>query len=352
MVTITNAHLVGSINQADAESVFTMVAERLGTRAKRIPDGEVGERYYWIQFQTFRLDETPGLTRVGEELPFKIRDTFDVRPFALDGTVPADQLVFPNLGYADAAIESYATYAALRKRGVIPAGVRFQVSLPTPVGVIGAFFVPADRAAVEPVYEAALFAELARIAEAIPHEELAIQWDSAVEFGILEHAEIGGSSMSAGWQGDLLQGVIDRALRQIAAVPDDAEVGFHLCYGDVEEAHFIQPKDAGTLASVIQGITANSPRTVDWIHLPVPIERNDAAYFAPLGALELPDETELELGLVHHEDGVEGAGSRIAAASTVLDSFGIGTECGFGRGPAERTAPLLDIHAALMDAHR
>ncbi len=351
MVTVTNAHFVGSINQPDAESVFRAVAEHIGDRAKRIPDGEVGERFYWIQFQAFRLDETPGLARVGEELPYRIRDIFDLRPFALDGSVAASDLQFPNLGYADAAIESYAQFAALRDSGAIPAGVRFQVSLPTPVGVVGAFIIPSDREAVEPVYEKALFAEVDRIADAIPHEDLAIQWDAAVEFGILDRAEFGGVPFSAGWNGDLLGGVIDRALRQIAVVPDDVQVGFHLCYGDVEEQHFIQPRDAGTLASVIRGILSVSPRTVSWFHLPVPIERDDAAYFAPLADLDLPEGTEIELGLLHHEDGVEGAERRITAAATVLDSFGVGTECGFGRGPAERTAPLLELHAAVVDAH-
>jgi hypothetical protein len=352
MVTVTNAHFVGSVNQPDAESVFRIVAEHVGDRAKRIPDGEVGERFYWIQFQTFRLDDTPGLVRAGEELPYKIRGIFDLRPFALDGTVAASDLQFPNLGYADAAIASYATFTELRDAGVIPSGARFQVSIPTPVGVVGAFIVPDDRAAIEPVYEAALFAEVARIAEAIPHEDLAIQWDSAVEFGILDRAEFGGVAFSAGWGDDLLGGVVARAVRQIEAVPADVQVGFHLCYGDVEEQHFIQPTDAGTLASVIRGVVADSPRRVSWFHLPVPIERDDPEYFAPLADLDLPEGTELELGLLHHEDGVEGAERRIAAASTVLDSFGVGTECGFGRGPAERTAPLLDLHAAVVDAHR
>ncbi len=352
MVTVSNAHFVGSINQPDAESVFRVVSEHVGGRAARIPDGEVGERFYWIQFQTFRLDETPGLVRVGPELPFKIRDTFDVRPFALDGTVAAADLVFPNLGYADAAIASYAAFRALRDGGVIPDGVRFQVSIPTPVGVVGAFIVPDDRAAVEPAYERALFAEVARIADAIPHDELAIQWDSAVEFGILDGVEFNGVPFAAGWGDDLLGGVVDRALRQIAAVPNDVQVGFHLCYGDVEEEHFVQPTDAATLASVIRGIVAASPRVIDWFHLPVPIERDDAAYFAPLADLDLPEGTEIDLGLLHHEDGLDGAERRIAAAATVLDRFGVSTECGFGRGPAERTAGLLDLHAAVVDAHR
>jgi hypothetical protein len=86
------------------------------------------------------------------------------------------------------------------------------------------------------------------------------------------------------------------------------------------------------------------------VHLPVPIERDDAAYFAPLADLGLPEGTELYLGLVHHEDGVDGALRRIDAASTAVTRFGVATECGFGRGPAERTVPLLDLHRDVLEA--
>ena len=78
-------HLVGSINQPDASAVFTAVAGRL-ENVPRIPDGEVGERYYWIQFQTLRFDQAPGLERVGEP-GYRIRDTFDERQFRVTGDV-------------------------------------------------------------------------------------------------------------------------------------------------------------------------------------------------------------------------------------------------------------------------
>ena len=38
---MTNAHLVGSINLPDADTVFRTVAGHLGSRLPRIPDGEV-----------------------------------------------------------------------------------------------------------------------------------------------------------------------------------------------------------------------------------------------------------------------------------------------------------------------
>lgn len=339
---VRGAHLVGSVNLPDAESVLRTVAGRLGDRMRRIPDGEVGERFYWIQFQTRRFDTMAGLSRIDVE-PIYLRDQFDARPFQLDEGVAASDLVFPDLGYASAALESYATFERLLDAGAIAPGTRFQVSLPTPAAIAGAFVVPQDRAAFEPAYERALLAELARITDGIPHERLAVQWDTAVEFGLLE-------GRIEPWFDDVLDGVIDRAARQAQAVPADVEVGFHLCYGDVEETHFVQPADAGWLAAVTRGILDRAGRPVTWIHLPVPIERDDAAFFAPLADVELPQTTELYLGLLHHEDGPEGAQRRIAAASTAQDRFGVATECGFGRGPSERTAGLLDLHAAVAEA--
>lgn len=346
--TVTGAHLVGSVNLPTAEDVFGAVAGHLGDHITHIPDGEVGERYYWLQFQTLRFDETPGLHRLGDT-PFLIRGEFDQRPHALDGSVAAADLRFPDLGYANAAIGSYATFARLQQEGVIAPGTRFQVSLPTPAAVVGVFFAPQDRAAIEPVYRRALYAELDRIAAAIPHDAFQVQWDTAVEFAWLEQAVLGGAVLAPWWD-DVLEGVLTRLADAASHVPTDVPVGFHLCYGDVEEAHFVQPEDAGVLATVVRGVLERSPHPIAYVHLPVPIERDDEAYFAPLAGVDLPEGTDLYLGLVHHEDGVDGALRRIAAASSAVPRFGVATECGFGRGPAERTVPLLDLHRRIIEA--
>lgn len=343
------AHLVGSINLADAETVMRTVSSVLGPQLRRIPDGEVGERYYWIQFQRERLAATDGIERVGKPGRF-LRGEFDARPLRLAAGAAAPSLRLPPLGYADAALDSYSVFRALRQGGLIRLGTRFQVSLPTPAAVIASFVVPQDRAALEPVYRRALFAELDRILAGIPHGELAIQWDTAAEFGLLESARLPAGYPLQPWFDDVLDGVVQRGVRQAAVVPDDVEVGFHLCYGDVEEAHFVQPEDTGHLAEVAAGLLARAPRTINWIHMPVPTDRDDDDYFRPLAGLAVPEDTELYLGVVHHEDGVEGACRRIRAAERVQSRFGVATECGFGRGPAERTEPLLRLHATLADA--
>jgi hypothetical protein len=79
--------------------------------------------------------------------------------------------------------------------------------------------------------------------------------------------------------------------------------------------------------------------------MPLPRDRSDDAYFAPLKKLQLRPETTLALGLVHHTDGLEGTARRMATARKYAPDFAIGTECGFGRRKPETIPELLRIHA-------
>ncbi len=81
--------------------------------------------------------------------------------------------------------------------------------------------------------------------------------------------------------------------------------------------------------------------------MPVPVDRSDAAYFAPLRNLRLRPETKLSLGLIHDQDGVWGAAKRIASAEQFVHDFSIATECGFGRRAPETIPGLLRLHAEL-----
>ena len=341
-------HLVGSINLDTADETMRLAAAELGGHVKRIPDGEVGERFHWIAFQAQRLAATDGIHHVGDE-PRIIRGV-DFRPVALDEGVRAETLDLQPLGYAEAALESYAVFETLQRDGVIAPGTRFQVSLPTPLGVVGSFVVQPNRAEFEPVYEAALARELAAILDAIPADRLAIQWDAALEFAHLEGAGYGAPS-ETWYDEDAWQATTDRLARQISRVPENVEVGVHLCYGDVGEKHFVEPKDAANLIRFANLVAAKATRRLSWVHLPVPIDRDDAAYFAPLAGLELPHETELYLGLVHREDGVEGAKRRAKAAEAALERpWGIATECGFGRAPEGTTAELFATHRGVASS--
>lgn len=331
-------HLIGSVPLRDAEEVFLTAGRILGDRLRRMPDGETGERRNWIAWQHPVFCSRPQF----EVVPPDPRE-YQPRPRVKlrRGADPA-QITFERLGYAAAARQSYALFARLQHEGQLPSHWRFQVSLPTPVAPIGQFVVAEDQAAAEPAYERRLLEELDEITASIPHRELAIQWDTAIEFGLLE-------GVSPIWFEPLRAGIMERLLRIGRRVPADVEMGYHLCYGDANHKHFIEPEDTSKLVDVASELGRRLDRPLNWIHMPVPRTRVSDSYFEPLKRLKLRPETELYLGLVHYTDGIAGTRRRIAAARRAIADFGIATECGLGRRPSETISDLLRIHAQIAD---
>jgi SAM-dependent methyltransferase len=332
----SGAHLVGSVPLASPEAVFRAVAGAIGDRVRRIPDGETGPRSDWIVWQLpvfttqRQLEVVPPASDSWRPLP-RVRLAEGAR---------AEEVAFGALGYAEAAVSSYRVFARLKRDGVVPVGCRFQVCLPTPLAPISAFVVPEHRAVLEPVYEAQVLAELATLLGELPHDQLALQWDTNFELGMLE-------GVYPVWFGDVKGGILERLLRISRHVPPDVPLGYHLCYGDVQHRHFKEPADAGRLVDLANALAASLGRPLNWVHLPVPRERFDEAYYAPLRDLRLRAETELYLGLVHHTDGVEGTRRRMEVARRFVSGFGVATECGWGRRPSSTVPDLLRIHAVV-----
>ncbi|GAC1567881.1 MAG: hypothetical protein NVS3B14_15300 [Ktedonobacteraceae bacterium] len=211
-------HLNGSIPLANAEEVFRVTSSILGERLHRIPDGETGVRTNWIGWQMDVLARNPSLEMIPPDLTaYAALPHFKMRPGASTG-----DFVFDQLGYADAALASYAVFSQLKQAGVIPTQYRFQVSLPTPLAPVAAFIVDEEQAIVQPAYDRAMVAELDRIASGIPHNELAIQWDVAVEFGLLEGAAFTSYA-------HVKTGIIEQLVQRGNQVPVDVELGYHLC---------------------------------------------------------------------------------------------------------------------------
>jgi len=251
-------------------------------------------------------------------------------------------IAFEQLGYANAALASYSLFTRLKRDGVIPAQYRFQVCLPTPFAPVSSFVVVEDQAEVEPVYEAAMLRELEKIIDTIPLDDLAIQWDTAAEFMILEGA-------APTFLKDRMSEILERLIRLGNHIPVPVDLGYHLCYGDAGHKHFKEPEDATKLVAVANAISTGITRTINWIHMPVPQNRTDLAYYAPLGNLHLHPETELYLGLVHFTDGIAGTLKRIEVARQFIADFGVAAECGFGRRPSETISDLLRIHSQVAD---
>jgi len=336
-MTPTKVHLVGSIALDSVEDVFRTAGNTLGRRLQRIPDGEPGGRRLWISWQYPLLRSLPFL-KADTSRP---NQTSGFLPLGLAAGTDPESIRFPELGYAREARASYQDFIAAQSRGELPTTTRFQVSLPTPFAVMNPFLLPNDVLAVEPAYERAMLGEVAALSKAIPHRSLCIQWDVCIEMVLWD----GRWPFSSNPFKDLRTEIMARLSRLAAAVPEDVELGFHLCYGDWDAKHFVEPEDTGKLVEFANTLAAAVTRPIAYIHMPVPVNRSDAVYFAPLGSLKLPRGTELYLGLVH-DDGAESTRARMQAAEKYVPDFGIATECGMARcRTPELVRRLLSIHA-------
>lgn len=328
--------LVGSFPSAlSTREVFTLAGRTLGGAAKRLPDGEAQG---WNTFPAATLAKADGLEPSGRTA--RMQPEMPAYPlWHLKAGVTPDAVRFAPVGYDKIALTSYEAFKAARSDGAIAPATKFQVSLPTPFATIGARVVPEQVPALLLAFERHYFSEVNAIAAAIPAQDLAIQWDVAVEIiqslegnrpGLKEHAPL-----------PFLAAALARA---VARVPANVECGIHLCYGNPGGRHIIEPKDTGVMVALANAVFAQTTRTIAWLHMPVPKERDDPAYFAPLADLALPAGTELYLGLVHLADGVEGAARRIAAAKRVMPNFGVGYECGLRAFAKDTIGDMLALH--------
>jgi len=341
-----NVHLVGSVPLRGAREVFETVSAALGSRLRRIPDGETGERGDWITWLEPVFADNPAFEKSGEQ--FRIHATATPRTrYRLRAGIAANDVHFDNLFYADIATRSFAQFSELKRVGKIPAHCRFQVDLVPAHSVIWLFLQDDLHAAIDPIYNAAVKREIGKLSAAIPHGELAIQFDVAsAVFARLERNDVspyGGSKMEM--QDNFSRILIDLASR----VPEDVELMFHFCYGDSNHRHVVEPTDMADMVELANRLSRGIARPIALIHMPVPRERADDAYFAPLRALKLRPWTELSLGLVHYTDGLAGTRKRLATAEKFIRDFSIATECGFGRRPPETIPELLRIHAAAAE---
>jgi len=341
-----NVYLVGSVPMADAPEVFEKVSAALGPRIKRLPDGETGLRGDWITWLEAVFSEHPAFVKSGEFFRVHASGTGRERYTLKPGFEPRD-VRFDNLFYADIAKRSYADFKRLKEAGKIPDGTKFQVDLVPAHSVIWLFLVDALHAPLDPFYNDAVKREIDKIAAAIPHDELAIQFDVAsAVFARLERNEPSSYGRSkAEMQEAFANIVVDLGER----VPPDVDLLYHLCYGDSNHRHVVEPTDMGDMVEFANRVSRQIARPVQLIHVPVPRNRADDAYFEPLKRLKLRPETELCLGLVHHTDGVEGTKKRLTTAKKHAANFSIATECGFGRRDPRSIPELLRIHAAIAD---
>ena len=348
----SSVHFNGSVNLADAETVMREISSRIPAGVRRMTDGETGDRNYWISFQIDKFEQMPEFEKVASGKAYETKDEApDMPQLRLAEGASADTIEWPNLGYADEYTKSFAVFDELQQQGTIPAGTRMQLQYPTPLASMAGTIAPEDLPSVAPAYEQALFADLDSLLGRLPHDRIAVQWDIAVELGALEGAM--GVSMP-------MEQIAPGIVRCLERVPDDVPAGLHLCYGDYGHQHWKQPESLQMQVDLVNAVTSET--RLDFVSFTVPQDRDDSAYFEPLGDLRTGSDTELNFALVpyHPADQAPGTTERqvdhidaaLAASAGGAREWGICTECGMGRVDAPDVPALLDLHREILTSSR
>ena len=337
-------HLVGGVPLASASDVFDTTCRILGTALPRIPDGEVGRP--WMGWFSPIITENPFLEKTAEEFRPHPGGYATYR-YRLKPGVRAEDVTFTKLRHAEIALESYRIFTDLKSKGRVRQEAKFLCTLAHPIPIIRRYFPDELQPKLEPAFEQALAAEVRKICEAIPHDELAIQWDCAS--AIFNTLQVGAPNRFGATRDEMYGEIAIRLARLGRAVPPDVDLLYHFCYGNSNGKHSVEPistRDAVIMANQVQA-RLGAERPIQLIHLPVPIDRDDAVYFEPLADLKLAPGCGLALGLVHLRDGVEGTMRRIDMARRFLPTFAIATECGLSHVPRDRVLDALRLQAEI-----
>jgi len=341
--------LVGSIPLHTVEEVMRTFGAPLGPYLPALPDGEVGERRSWVNrfgYLLFNghedletLRRPPKIGGVEQLLPTKRSEgwQFRVRPgvervrFGLPGL---------RLGYARDATNSYFVFRTLRDKGVLPADLRFQVSIPMINSVVRPLYFPepGDIDKVRPGFEEALAAEIEVMVRRIPAKDLAIQWDLAGEL-LAVYGQPGNPPSETS-----IETHVAPVRRLSALLPNEVALGFHFCFGTFGGWPAFAPSDLGRAVELINAAVTAVNRRTDWIHIPA-LDRADDAFYAPLADLKRGD-ARVYLGMIHSMNSFR---KRLAVARKFVPDFGLGAYCGFGRTPPEQLPQLLADHLKAVE---
>jgi len=341
--------LVGSIPLETAEAVFRRFGP-LGAHLAYLPDGEIGDRQYWVDGIGYRVlnghpeietlkRPAPDENGVERWRPLGLHDQFR---FRVKPGVAKVRFGDPGwrLGYTRDAVSSYFVFRQMKKDGVIPAAVRFQVCLPLTYSAVTSFFPdPEDHARIVPGFSEALRAEVAKMVELIPPEDLAIQWDLAIENRYIEAKLVREGREAARAEARRL---LLPAGEISPHIPAAVALGYHACFGTLDGWPSRQPPDLTGSVLMLNEAVAQSGRRVDFLHMPT-LGSAEEKFFAPLADLDAQD-ARVYLGAIHHMHDAAGLARQIATARKFLPRFGLAAPCGFGRAN-ERRGKLLDAGA-------
>ena len=331
--------LVGSVPLKPASEVFRVATHYLGEVMARFPDGEqVG----WLPGVWQRMAENPALEPTRKVALVGARDSTDffsqlaIQYYGVKPGSVKQGLTLGPYGIAENAIASYRQFKQMKKRVRSFLGGRAS-RLRCPAHWTVHSSLNCQRASSFPSPKKPRPARSARSPRRSrptisPSRSIWPLRSSLRNIGGVQKISICRFTRGSigRWR------TKPRSLPMSAiAFPPNIELGFHLC----SIWHIDQSKgqDNNVHVDWCNALSRKIDRPIGYIHMPT-IPEHQAADFAPLRRLKLHPETQLFLGVIHMDDGLEGARRRIAAAASAITDFGVGAFCGLAQPSRQEAA--------------
>jgi hypothetical protein len=352
--------LVGSIRDRGepvqpADAVFdAYVRNNVASLMRYVPDGE---QTGWAPGVSLRVYDEELFEPTGAAFPLTRRPTtFFDRPrtqYALREGRTTEDIAAVELGIADVAAHSYESFKKLKDAGKFSSDARFAATLAGPGTLFARAALPLKT--LRPLILEVFVAEIRRIVAAIPSEDLAVQLDLAAEpeyEEVRRRPDAFDNNSYAYHQDWDLESTSSMIMEIANTLPEPVHLGFHLCaMYHIDES---QGQDLNVHVDWANAICAKAARAVNYIHIPT-VPSHTASDFAVLDRLALHRETRLELGVIHIENGIDGARGLVNAAAESYPEFGVSAFCGLAQpSRKEYSAPhsldeILQLHREVAD---
>lgn len=350
------ALLVGSMPFENEEEAMRLALDQLGGALWALPDGEIGEksekfprgtRSAWVQVAIDLCANDPDNWHMVRDAK-RNADGFPVDYVSGERLTPKhppkEMDKHLNLHYHDYFFSSYPIFKRLREEKGLP-NLKMQVGIPTGLGICFAMLSPINALRYAAAFNRRLAWEV--------NEILKVGGDDVI-FQIEIPAELALAHRAPAFMGWL---PVNSMMTLIKNIDPAAKLGIHMCFGDLNNQALTQAKTLEKAVAFTNRMVKAWPSTHSLLYVHFPLAEAaepptmDAAYYAPLKDIQLPNGVKFVAGFIHEKRTLE---EHLQILKTIEELRGkqvaVACSCGMGRRPREVGEQLLQITHQIVDA--
>ncbi len=342
--------LVGSLPFSNEEEAMNISLEILGESLLCLPDGEIGKvsdeypkgsRSSWIMTVVNILSADKENWEIVKERG-KINEDWGFQADYSEGEKikpkrsPSDIYEHLYFGYHDYFNESYPIFKKLRDTHNRPE-LKFLVGVPTGLGITFSVTSPITALRYAKIFNKRIAYEINKILK-VAKDDVIIQIEVPGEF-----------KMASTLPSFLMKLAIRSINSLISMIDKDAQVGIHICLGDLNNIALTSAKSLKKMvkfSNLLVDSFSQDHRLI-YVHYPLAEGRvpppTNREYYEPLRNINLPEGTHFFSGSVHEGLSTEENLSIIKIIDDIRGSnVGIASSCGLGRRPRDVGKYILE----------